>query len=73
MQLQTLKNKFYNLGDWLSGRASRLHRGGRRFEPVIAHHFVLLLLILLLTACGRVGNLERPLEFRNTDDIEKSL
>ena len=22
------------------GRASRLHREGRRFEPVIAHHYV---------------------------------
>lgn len=49
------------LGDWLSGRASRLHRGGRRFEPVIAHHFVVFLLIsLLAVACGREGHLERP-------------
>ena len=49
------------LGDWLSGRASRLHRGGRRFESVIAHHFVIFLLIgLLLVACGREGHLERP-------------
>lgn len=23
-----------------AGRASRLHRGGQRFEPVTAHHFL---------------------------------
>lgn len=49
------------LGDWLSGRASRLHRGGRRFESVIAHQLVLLLFLLLFfTACGREGSLKRP-------------
>lgn len=49
------------LGDWLSGRASRLHRGGRRFESVIAHHFMVFLLIsLFIVACGREGHLERP-------------
>ena len=48
-------------GDWLRGRASRLHRGGRRFESVIAHQlFFLLMSALVLTACGRVGSLERP-------------
>lgn len=50
-----------NMGDWLSGRASRLHRGGRRFESVIAHHiFLFLTIILLLSACGRSGYPERP-------------
>lgn len=26
------------MGDWLSGRASRLHREGRGFKSLIAHH-----------------------------------
>lgn len=75
MRLRTLKNStFCNLGDWLSGRASRLHRGGRRFESVIAHHFILMCAVLfLLTSCGRVGKLERPLEFRGADGITKDL
>ena len=55
-------------GDWLSGRASRLHRGGRRFESVIAHHFVvLLILVLMLSACGREGNLERVNVYTHMD------
>jgi len=32
-----------------------------------------LLLIFSLTACGRVGKLERPLEFENIYGLEKSL
>lgn len=30
-----------------AGRAPRLHRGGRRFKPVIAHHIFLTLLLML--------------------------
>ncbi len=61
------------LGDWLSGRASRLHRGGRRFESVIAHQVVLMCLVLLLTACGREGHLERPFNRKETNEIQKDL
>lgn len=28
------------MGDWLSGRAPRSHRGGRQFDSVIAHHWL---------------------------------
>ena len=48
------------MGDWLSGRASRLHRGGQRFESVIAHHVILVVIALILSACGRDGDPERP-------------
>ena len=53
------------MGDWLSGRASRLHRGGRRFESVIAHHrfFIMVIasLAFFLVGCsGKEGEPERP-------------
>lgn len=61
------------LGDWLSGRASRSHRGGRRFESVIAHHFVIFLLIVFfVVACGREGHLKRP-EQGGISDVQKDM
>ncbi len=50
-------------GDWLRGRASRLHRGGRRFKSVIAHHVILILVALFLCSCGRESYPERPVGF----------
>ena len=56
-------------GDWLRGRASRLHRGGRRFKSVIAHQlFFWVLVALFFVACGREGHLERPGVGRSLDD-----